>query len=110
MEKPKVVHFSEDFTLENILDYLKDKNDILYYTRTLNDNKEFHIIKYNENAFFEIDKLQSGLFDFYKKNKTILPFLKKLKTRGNSNFIIIENINLDFINKLKNDLNNVLKK
>jgi len=110
MDKPKVIHFSEEFSLEEILNYLKDKNDILYYTRTLKEGKEFHLIKYNDKAFFEIHKLQSEVFKYYHNNESMKPHLKNIKIKGNSNFSITENLNSTIINKLKNDLNNILKK
>ncbi|MDY0270306.1 hypothetical protein [Trichloromonas sp.] len=110
MDRLRVVHFSDDFSIEEITNYLKDKSDILYYTRTLKEGKEFHLVKYNDSAFFEMHKLQSELFKFYNNNISLKPHLKGLKIKGNSNFSITENMNPIIVNKIKNDLNNILKK
>jgi hypothetical protein len=112
MEKSefKVVHFSEEFSMKEIIDYLKDKNDILYYTRTIKENKEFHVIKHNDGAFFKLSILESELLKRYSKIQRLNKFIKDIKIKGNDKFVIIENANASIINIMKNDLNKILLK
>lgn len=108
--KFKIIHFSEEFSLNEINNYLAENIDILYYTRTLKENTEIHIVKCVDDAFFKLSTLISELIKMYNKNVEINKLIKNIKIKGNDKFIIIENINLNFINKLKNDLNKLLIK
>lgn len=106
----KIVHFSEEFSIREITDYLKDKHNILYYTRTKNEGKEFHVIKNKNNAFFKLTILQTELLKRYEKVENFTNLIKDIKIKGNDQFVILENINPIIINVIKNDLNKLLLK
>lgn len=106
----KVVHFTEEFSMKEINDYLKDKKNILYYTRIKNGGNEFHVVKNNENAFFKISTLQSELLKRYEKIEQISNLVKGIKIKGNDKFAILENVNPNIVNIMKNDLNRLLLK
>jgi len=106
----KVLHFDQEFSIKEINNYLSLNNDILYFTRLLKEGKEFHIIKYNENAFFKINSLISNLFKYYDSKKETKFLIEGTKIKGNEKFIIIENINHNLSHRIKTDLNNLLKK
>lgn len=106
----KVIHFTQEFSHSEIVEYLKDKENILYYTRTLKEGKEFHVIKNNNNAFFKLNILESELLKQYEKIDEFKNFIKDVRIKGNINFAILENIHPKIILKMKNDLNNLLKK
>jgi hypothetical protein len=103
----KILHFNDGFSLNEILNYILDKKDILYYTRIINN--EFHIIKYNEKSYFKMGILCSELLKFYEKSN-LKDLLKDVKIKGNDNFAIINSNNIQLIDRLKNDLNKLLIK
>lgn len=102
----KIVHFSEESTLDDINDFLKNKNGILYFTRYIPNKKQFHIINH-DNGEFEITPFITKLLDFYKKRNIKFD---KINIKGNDTFAILMNVNNDMVNILKNDLNKLLKK
>lgn len=108
--KPKIIHFPSDFTFDDINKILSKKDDILYYTRIMEDKNEFHLIKYNENASFKIQSFGTQLLDFYSKNSQTKNIIKDIKIKGNDNFAILENISSELIEKLKDDFNKLLIK
>ena len=108
--KPKVLHFPGDFTLEDINKLLEHRKDILYFTRLLKDDKEFHIIKHNKDAFFKLQVLESQLLKHYEQIGELKPLLQGLRIKGNDNFAIIDNISPILIEKMKNDFNKLLTK
>lgn len=102
----KVLHFDEGFSLKEILKYISNNKNILYYTRIVNG--EFHIIKHNNDSFFNIDIMCSELLKFYE-NTELKPLLGNVKIKGNNNFAII-NCNTKLTERLKIDLNRLLNK
>jgi hypothetical protein len=108
MKDYKVVHFSDEFNLDDINEALSATDDIIYYTRDLNEKNEFHVVNYKEGDF-TITPFITQMFNFYKTNK-LSHLVKESKVKGNDKFAIIVNTNEDLINRLKNDLNLLLKK
>jgi hypothetical protein len=106
----KILHFADDFTHSEIIDYLKERKDIFYFTRTLKEGSEFHLIKVNNNGYFKINEFQNQLLHQYSKYVELSPLLKDIKVKGNSNFIIIENISFELLNRIKFDLTSLLIK
>jgi len=109
-QKPKVLHFPGDFTFEEIQKLLENRKDILYFTRLLNDGKEFHIIKHNQDGFFKLQTLESQLLKHYEQYAELKPLLKDIKIKGNDNFAIIANISNVLVEKMKGDFNKLLTK
>ena len=103
-----IIHFlSEGVSLKDINTIMKNKNE-QYYTVEFNDRKELHIVKYNE-GYFKVNEMIIQLFEFYKKNKINLD--NNITIKGNNEFAIIYNVsNSNLINRIKNDLNVLLKK
>ena len=108
--RPKVLHFPGDFTLVEINKLLENRQDILYFTRLLNDDKEFHLVKHNKDAYFKLQTLESQLLKHYENYETLKPLLKGVKVKGNDNFAIIDNISPILIEHMKNDFNKLLTK
>ena len=106
----KVLHFSQEFSLDEIINYLKDKKDILYFTRTLKENKEFHVIKHDDTAFFKLSILESELLKHYEKVNGLSNLVKGVTVKGNDKFAVVENVHPNIINRMKNDLNKLLLK
>lgn len=105
----KVLHFLEGFSLNEINDVLSKRSEVIYYTRYIPENNEFHIIKHKDGNFV-ITPFISQLFDFYKKNDALCEKISNIKVKGNDNFSIITNIDQELLNQLKKDLNILLKK
>lgn len=106
--RPKVLHFPNDFTLDEINKILENRQDVIYFTRFM-DN-QLHIIKHNNSGFFDVQKLIESLFKHYEKNSNLNILLNGIKIKGNNNFSIIDNISEKLIEKIKYDLNNLLIK
>lgn len=107
--KPKILHFPGDFTANEISKILEKRNDVLYYTRQINEN-EFHLVKNNESSFFKVFPFETQLLKFYESNKDFKDLIKGIKLKGNDNFSIIENASPELIEKLKKDFNKLLIK
>jgi hypothetical protein len=103
----KILHFPKGFSINEINNYLTKKSNILYYSRELDDKKEFHIVKSNESAEIKVTELIVELLKFYESNN--IP-VENINVKGNNSFSIISNISPKFISKLKKDLNSLLKK
>jgi len=109
MEEYKVVHFSEDFTMEDINEAMSNQDDIIYFTRMLTEKNEFHIVNYKEGEF-TLTQFVTQLFNFYGNDKNLTNIVKEAKVKGNDSFTIVLNANDDLINQIKKDLNILLKK
>jgi len=109
MEDYKVVHFSEDFTMDDINEAMSFQDDILYFTREITEKNEFHIVNYKDGEF-TLTQFVTQLFNFYKNDKNLSPIVSESKVKGNDKFAIIINSNEQLINQLKKDLNILLKK
>jgi len=109
-DRPKVLHFPDDFTLEEIENLLENRKDILYYTRLLKGGNEFHLVKHNKNAQLKIQILETQLLKHYEQFKNLKPLLQGVKIKGNDNFAIIEGISPILVEKLKSDFNKLLIK
>ena len=110
MNKPKILHFPENFSLVEINKVLKNRNDILYYTRYIKENNQFHLIKHNKTAFFSMQSFESQLLKFYDSKVELKKIVNSAKIKGNDNFAIIENISNDLMEKLKSDFTKLLIK
>ena len=108
--RPKILHFPGDFTLEEINKLLENRQDILYFTRLLKDGNEFHLVKHNKEAFFKLQTLESQLLKYYEQIESLKPLLQGIKIKGNDNFAIIDNISPILIEHMKNDFNKLLVK
>lgn len=108
-KKENVLHFDSDFTLSEINTFLNLKKDTLYFTKTLNEKSEFHIVKHTESDF-KLTIFLSQLLKYYEKNTELKKHLENVKLKGNNNFVIVENADHILIEKLKNDLNILLIK
>jgi hypothetical protein len=109
MKDYKVVHFSEEFSMEDINEAMSFQDDILYYTRYIAEKKEFHIVNHS-NGEFTLTPFISQLFNFYNQNEKLSELISDTKLKGNDSFTIIFNVNEDLISQIKNDLNSLLKK
>lgn len=109
MKDYKVVHFSDEFTMEDITEAMSYQDDILYYTRYITEKNEFHIVKY-KNGEFTITPFISQLLNFYKNDKNKKKLLGESMVKGNNTFAIITNINDELLIQVKQDLNILLKK
>ena len=109
-QRPKILHFPGDFSLKEIEKLLENRKDIIYFTRLLDDNKEFHLVKHQKDGFFKVQVLESQLLKHYEKIKELKPLLSNIKIKGNDNFAIINNPPIEIVEKLKNDLNKLLIK
>ena len=109
-KRPKILHFPGDFTLKEIEKLLENRKDIIYFTRLLNNNKEFHLVKHQKEGFFKVNVLQSQLLKHYESYKELKPLLEGIKIVGNDNFAIINNPSPILIEQIKNDLNKLLVK
>lgn len=108
--RPKILHFPGDFTLEEINKLLENRKDIIYFTRLLNDNKEFHLVKHQKDGYFKVQVLESQLLKHYENYKELKPLLGNIKIKGNDNFAIINNPPSILVEQLKSDLNKLLTK
>ena len=102
-----IIHFlSEDISLKEINSLMKTKNE-QYFSVLFNEKNELHIVKHDK-GYFKINEMITELFNFYEKNNILA---NKLSIKGNDNFTIIYNINNpELINRIKTDLNTLLKK
>lgn len=101
-----IIHFNgEEFSLNEINNIMKEKNE-QYYTVTFENKNELHIVKHN-TGYFKINKLIIELFNYYK-DKNI--FNENINIKGNDNFSIIYNIKSEkLLSNIKNNLNKLLK-
>jgi hypothetical protein len=109
MKEYKVVHFSDDFTIDDINEAMVHQDDILYFTRHLSEKNEFHVVNYKDGEF-TLTSFISQLFNFYKNDKSLSKIIGESKIKGNDSFTIIQNVNDNLINQIKKDLNILLKK
>lgn len=105
----KVLHFSEGFSITEINDVLSTKPDVIYYTREISENNQFHVVN-NKKGDFVITPFIIQLFEYYKKNDKLSTLIKESKVKGNDIFSIIINTNDELINQIKRDLNQMLNK
>lgn len=110
MNNSKVVHFSDEFSCDEINKYLIECPDIYYYTRYIPEKNEFHIVKNNNKGNISITPLISQLFKFYENDTNYSKLLTETKVKGNENFAILINTNNNLNEKLKKDLNVLLKR
>jgi hypothetical protein len=108
--RPKVLHFPGDFTLEEINKLLENRKDIIYFTRLLKEDTEFHLVKHDKNGYFKVQTLESQLLKYYEQIGDIKPLLEGIKVKGNDNFAIIDNIPTKLVEKMKDDFNRLLTK
>jgi hypothetical protein len=109
MKDYKIVHFSYDFSMEDINEAMSFQDEIIYYTREITEKKEFHIVNH-KGGKFPLTPFVTQLFNFYSKDANASKFIGESKVKGNNNFSIIVNANDKLINQLKKDLNVLLKK
>lgn len=107
MKEYKIIHFSSDFSMEDINKVMESKYDVLYYTREVKN--ELHIVNHKSGKF-TITPFMSELLGYYKKNEKLATLLENTRLKGNDNFSILSNANGDIVTKIKQDLNNLLKK
>lgn len=105
----KVLHFSEGFSLDEINNVLSNKQEVIYYTRYIPENNEFHIVN-NKNGSFTITKFMTQLLEHYNKISELSNLITETKIKGNDKFAIIINTNEQLMNQIKKDLNLLLKK
>lgn len=109
MKEYKVVHFSDEFTMEDINEAMSFQDDILYFTRHITEKNEFHIVNYKDGEF-TLTPFITQLFNFYKSYEKLSDLVSEAKVKGNDKFSIIINANDELINQIKKDLNSLLKK
>lgn len=109
MAEHKVVHFNEDFTLKDIEEALSSRDDIAYFTRYLQEKGEFHIVK-RAGGELNVTPFVSELFGFYKKVDGLPPLIESTRIKGNDTFAIIMSVKDEIIERLRQDLNILLKK
>lgn len=110
MNNNKVVHFSDESNCNDINQFIKENNNVLYYTRIIPEKNEFHIVKTSDRGEIEITQLITQLFKFYEKDQSYSKLLTDTKVKGNDNFAIIVNSTKNLNEKLRKDLNILLKK
>ena len=109
MKDYKVVHFSNEFSMEDINEAMSFQDEIIYYTRQITEKNEFHIVNHNKGEF-TLTQFVTQLFNFYQNDKNLSPLVSESKVKGNDSFAIILNANDDLILQIKKDLNILLKK
>lgn len=109
MKEYKVVHFSEDFTLDDINEAMSYQDDILYFTRYIPEKNEFHVVNH-KNGEFTLTSFVTQLFSFYKNDKKLTNLVSEAKVKGNDSFTIILNTKQELVEQIKKDLNTLLKK
>ncbi|MFW5848006.1 MAG: hypothetical protein ACOCVF_03740 [bacterium] len=109
MNKYKVVHFSDEFTIEDINNVMSSKEGVLYFTRYIPEKNEFHIVNHKKGEF-TITPFVTQIFNFYNNNKNLSGLVKESKVKGNETFAIITNVRENLLTQLKKDLNTLLKK
>jgi len=109
MEDYKIVHFSNEFSMEDINEAMSFQDDIIYFTRYITEKNEFHIVNHNKGEF-TLTPLVTQLFNFYSNDKNLSPLVKESKVKGNDAFTIVLNVNEGLIEQIKKDLNTLLKK
>ena len=109
MKDYKVVHFSDEFTMDDINEAMSFQYDILYFTRQITEKNEFHIVNH-KNGEFTLTQFVTQLFSFYKNDKNLSPLVSESKVKGNDSFTIVLNANEKLIAQIKKDLNILLKK
>lgn len=109
MKEYKVVHFSDDFSMDDINEAMLHQDDILYFTRHISEKNEFHIVNHKKGEF-TLTPFITQLLNFYNSNKELSQFVRESKVKGNDSFTIILNVNDNLINQIKKDLNLLLKK
>jgi hypothetical protein len=81
----------------------------MYFTKTISEKSEFHVVKHVESDF-KLTIFLSQLLKYYEKNTEFKKHLERVKLKGNNDFVIVENADNILIDKLKNDLNKLLIK
>lgn len=109
MKEYKVVHFSDEFTMDDISEAMSFQDEIIYFTREITEKKEFHIVNHKKGKF-PLTPFVSQLFEFYTKDNSMKGITNETKIKGNDNFTIVLNANDKLIDQLKEDLNILLKK
>jgi len=109
MKDYKIVHFSDDFTMEDINEAMEHQDEILYFTREIAEKNEFHIVNH-KNGEFTVTQFVSQLFNFYQNDKNLSKIVSEAKVKGNDSFTVVINANEDLINQIKKDLNILLKR
>ena len=109
MKDYKVVHFSDEFTMDDINEAMSFQDDIIYFTRQITEKNEFHIVNH-KNGEFTLTQFVTQLFNFYKNDKNLSPLVSESKVKGNDSFTIVLNANEKLITQIKKDLNILLKK
>lgn len=110
LNKATVLHFTQEFTMDDINSYMEGNNDVLYYTRTQTDKDEFHIIKSTNGGSFDITGLGTQLLKHYESINGMNKLVNGVTIKGNGNFLIMNNVSEKLSDKLKTDLNNLLIK
>jgi hypothetical protein len=102
------IHFSgNDTSLSDIRNIMQSRKE-QYYTVDFTDKNELHIVKYNESAQFKVTEMVEELFKFYNGK---IKLNEDIKIKGNNSFTIISNLNdHSLVEKIKTDLNRLLKK
>jgi len=109
MGNNKVVHFSEEFSMNEINTVMKGRDEVIYYTRYIAEKNEFHIVRYKDSEII-ITPFMTQLFNYYKNNEGLSNLISDSKIKGNDNFSIILNPSTELITQIKKDLNVLLKK
>jgi len=109
MKDYKVVHFSDEFSMEDISEAMSFQDDILYFTREITEKNEFHIVNH-KNGEFTLTQFVTQLFNFYNTDKNLSSLVRESKVKGNDTFAIITNADENLIARIKKDLNILLKK
>ena len=109
MKDYKVVHFSDEFSMDDINEAMSNQDDIIYFTRQITEKNEFHIVNH-KGGEFTLTQFVTQLFNFYKNDKNLSPLISESKVKGNDSFAIILNAGDNLIEQIKKDLNILLKK
>jgi hypothetical protein len=110
VKKQILIHFNSDFSYPEIMEYVKDKKDIEFFTWTLKEGKEFHIVKINNENKIKLNIFECELLKHYGKIPEMKKIVSTMKVKGNDSFAIIENTTPNFLLKMKSDLNILLNK
>ena len=79
-----------------------------YFIRKKDNN--LHVVKYNEHLNLNINNFVDSLFKFYSTKKELKPLTHNIKIKGNEKFSVVENINPYAIDRVVNDISNLLSK
>lgn len=95
--------------VKKIYELLSDKySEMDYFIRRKNNN--LHIVKYNEDLNLNINGFVDSLFKFYSTKKELLSICENVKIKGNDKFSVVENLKDVNIEKVVNDLSDLLSK